>query len=304
MPRRRTVHTTGIRGTGAVDYTIVWRVFECFRPGCDQLMKMSEDDIKRLKSEGEPVMMECQKCKYVNQEEVILRASRWKYCRVCEWLQPLENFHRHKPTSSSFRSGRQLECATCKNLLINPTLNPLRTSDQFRESSQRRRLYKLVSGEIGKINGRQVFEKFEGRCFNCGKNLHYREKGVREWTLDHTLPVKYLWPVTTQTATLLCNECNNLKHEKWPSEFYNKNKLRELSVLTGIPFDLLEGKPQLNPEAVNRILANVDQFIKDWIPYPEEIKTIRNLILEMKGIDIFENAKHVPDFLKDQATHL
>ena len=43
MPRRQTQNTTGIRGTGAADANVVWRVFECYRPSCEQLMKVSED---------------------------------------------------------------------------------------------------------------------------------------------------------------------------------------------------------------------------------------------------------------------
>lgn len=46
MPRRETRNITGIRGTGAVNASEVWRVFECFRPGCDQLLKVSEDWIE------------------------------------------------------------------------------------------------------------------------------------------------------------------------------------------------------------------------------------------------------------------
>ena len=299
MPRRKTRHKTGIRGTGVVDYTVIWRVSEGYRTSCDQLMKVSEDQVEEWRKEEKAVQVNCPKCQYLNDDDIIERASRWKYCRVCEWLQPLENFHKHKPTSSrSFRSGKQLECKSCKNLLINPTLNPLRTSDQHREAAQHRRLYSILSGDIGKINSRVISNKFENRCFNCEKELMYREKRQRNWTLDHTLPAKYLWPMTTDNATLLCNECNNFKHDKWPSEFYPEEKFKKLAVLTGFPFDLISGPPKLNPESVKRILANIDKFIEDWIHYPEEIKKIRNLILEMETIDIFEVAKYIPEFLK------
>jgi 5-methylcytosine-specific restriction endonuclease McrA len=299
MPRRKTVHKTSIKGTGKVDYTVVWRVFECYRPGCDLFMKISEDLIQKEKAKGNPIRVTCPKCGYTIPEEIIERAPRWKYCRVCEWLQPLENFHKHKPTSTSFRSGRQLECKFCKNQRINRVLNPLRTSDQFRESSQHRRLYNVLSEEIGKINSKKIFEKFESKCFNCNKVLTYKTKGTREWALDHTLPARFFWPMTTDNATLLCNDCNNLKHDKWPSEIYSEDKLRKLAVLTGYPYSLLSGSPKINPKALQKILANVDKFIEDWIKYPDDIKKIRKLILEMAGIDIYEKAKHVPHFLRD-----
>lgn len=290
MPRRKTRNVTNIKGTGQADYTVIWRVLECGRPGCDRLFKVSEDAAVFNKAG-----LKCPKCKYRNKPELIQRGSRWKYCRVCEWLQPLENFHRHKPNRGSFRSGRQLECKVCKNTLINPFLNPRRTRDQHRESAERRRLYELLAGEQ-KINSRVIFQRFRGKCFYCGKQLHYSEEGKLKYRLDHTLPAKLLWPLT-KGPTVLCEDCNNAKHEKWPSEFYNERERRELSVLTGIPYELLSGRPKLNPEAVQKLRANIDEFLKRWIRYPNEIKRIRKLVLEMESIDIFEGAQVVPNFL-------
>ena len=345
MPRRKTKHITDIKGTGTEDYSVVWRVFECPRVGCYQLLRISEDDITECwkcteevknatknfikeyyrrkpryddlietileeciqsrKSHSEKIpVIKCPKCGqkiYIDDEFLkATKNSRWKYCRVCEWLQPLENFGFHKPNTGGFRSGRQLECKICKNTKINPFLNPLRTSDQHREAAQRRRLYGILSGEPEKIDSKKIFEKFEGKCFNCGKRIEFKNGKIISGALDHTIPARYLWPLTTKNATLLCDECNNKKHDKWPSEFYNKKKLRKLAVLTGIPFDLLEGPPRLNPNALKKILANVDKFIEDWIEYPEDIKRIRNLILELERIDIFKRAKHVPDYLKEE----
>jgi 5-methylcytosine-specific restriction endonuclease McrA len=298
MPRRETRNVTGIRGTGVIDANAVWRVFECFRPGCDQLLKLSEDLIAEQRAADASVAMTCPRCGFENGEGVIERAARWKYCRVCEWLQPLENFHKHKPRGRQFRSGHQLECRVCKNTLINPDLNPKRTSDQHREAGQRRRLYSLVSGDEGKIDSQAVFDRFGGQCFNCGKPLIFRSRGTKGFDLDHTLPAKYLWPLNTGTATLLCSECNNAKHDKWPSEFYKPEQLRALARLTGIEYGILSGSPRLNPRAVDAILANVDHFIEQWIAYPDDIKKLRQLIQETTGADIFVNASTVPDFLR------
>jgi hypothetical protein len=66
-----------------------------------------------------------------------------------------------------------------------------------------------------------------------------------------------------------------------------------------LEFELLSGAPQVNDKAVQELLANVDSFIERWIAKPEEIRKIRQLILEMRGIDIFEGASTVPDFLID-----
>lgn len=299
MSRRETRNITGIRGTGAVDANAVWRVFECFSPGCDQLIKASEDWIEEQSVSGAPVAVECPKCGFQNSEDVIERAARWKYCRVCEWLQPLDNFHKHKPRGRSFRSGHQLECRVCKNTRINLDLNPKRTSDQHREAAQRRRLYSLVSGEAGKIDSHAVFERFSGRCFNCDKPLTYKVRGAKDYDLDHTLPAKHLWPLSTGNATLLCSKCNNAKHDKWPSEFYTPVQLKALARLTSIEYELLSGPPKLNPLAIEAILTNVDRFIEQWIAYPDDLKKMRQLIQEMNNIDIFTSASIVPDFLKE-----
>ena len=39
------------------------------------------------------------------------------------------------------------------------------------------------------------------------------------------------------------------------------------------------------------------KFLKRWIRYPNEIKKIRKWVLGMEGIDIFEGAQVVPNFL-------
>ena len=299
MSRRETRNITGIRGTGVVDANAVWRVFECFAPNCDHLMKVAEDWMEEQQVNAAPITVSCPQCGFENTENVIDRAARWKYCRICEWLQPLDNFHKHKPRGRSFRSGRQLECRICKNTRINPDLNPKRTSDQHREAAQRRRLYSLISGETNKIDSHAVFERFGGCCFNCARPLTYRERGAKEYDLDHTLPVKYLWPLTTGNATLLCSECNNAKHDKWPLEFYRPEQIKALARLTSIEYDFLSGPPRLNPRAIEAILANVDRFIEQWIAYPDDIKKVRQLILDMNGIDIYARASTVPDFLKD-----
>lgn len=287
MARRKTVHKTHIKGTGSVDYQEVWRVFECANPKCAQLMKVSEDDV-----DVTTYKHKCPICGQETEPTTIMRAPRWKYCRVCEMLQLMEgepHFHRH----SRMKSGYQLECKYCKNERINPQLNPLRTADQHRESSERRRLYGFLAGESVKSDAKAIYEKFSSKCFRCSKELSYPEGH-----LDHTLPAKLFWPLSTG-ATLLCAECNNLKHEKWPSEVYSEPQLRKLAVLTSIPYAVLAGTPKLNPQALKRLKDNVDAFIERWVRYPDEIKKIRKLIIDMTGEDIFAFARNVPEFLED-----
>ena len=125
MARRRASNITNIRGTGPADATVVWRLLECATPGCDHLHRVSEE------ADGFPdIELECSKCGHTTRKAHIERATRWKYCRVCEWLQPIgvtvsragsvrgktvgSAFHYHKPNSRAFRSERQLECKECK----------------------------------------------------------------------------------------------------------------------------------------------------------------------------------------------
>lgn len=290
--RRQTRNVTGIRGTGVVNASVVWRVFECGRPGCEEIFKISEHE---LLAPGAQATLTCGRCGYQNQMAQMLLAPRWKYCRVCERLQPIDNFDRH----ARFPSGRQLECKHCKKL-INAVLNPLRTRDQHREASERRRLYGILAGE-GRIDEGEVYRRFENRCFNCDRPLKRGEGRV-----DHTLPARYLWPSTTG-PTLLCQECNGDKADAWPSEFYQRgvgtvdpDKLRRLSVRSEIPYALLAGPPRLNPQAVEWLKNHVDEFIERWIRYPDEIRRLRRLVLSLEGIDVFQGAAIVPDFLREE----
>jgi hypothetical protein len=117
--------------------------------------------------------------------------------------------------------------------------------------------------------------------------------------MDHTLPARLLWPLSFG-PTLLCAECNAKKAEKWPSEFYTEKELRKLAVMTGIPYETLRGKPQANPHAIDRIRGDIDTFLAQWIKHPDEIKRLRRVILGHTGIDIFQDASTVPEFLLDE----
>lgn len=157
----------------------------------------------------------------------------------------------------------------------------------------------MLAQEAGKIDSRAIFEKFGGTCFKCGRELQHSAKGHGDFQLDHTLPARLLWPLTTENATLLCAQCNNEKHDRWPSEIFNTQQLRRLARPTGYEYALLAGEPQVNDHAVERIFEDPDAFIEEWIGYPEEIKKVRRMILEYANVDIFENAASVPNYLKE-----
>lgn len=295
MPRRSTRNVTGIRGSGSVNASQLWLVVQCSHVGCDQMLQIDEHAFLQAASEGG---VRCPKCTSENALDWIESGIQMKYCRVCERLKPLDAFHRHKPSGNSWRTGRQLECADCKNKVINPHLNPLRTADQHREAAQRRRLYGIIAGESVRLDTDELFEKFESRCFKCGKELS-ADGSLGPYAFDHTLPAKLFWPITTSTATLLCETCNGHKHEAWPSEFYTRTELRRLARLTGIDFGVLEGKAMINHEAVAAILEDADAFIEAWIDRPEDLRRVRTLLIDMAGVDLAARATHAPPWLTE-----
>jgi 5-methylcytosine-specific restriction endonuclease McrA len=225
----------------------------------------------------------------VSHDEYVAEAQEYKYCIICGTLKPLDFFDRH----SARKSGRQGECRLCKTI-YNSIKNQTRIIDQHREASEKRRLYGFLSKEPSKIDAKAIYDRFGQKCFRCSRKLHYPTEG----NIDHTLPAKLFWPISTG-PTLLCSNCNNIKHGKWPSEVYTERELKKLAVYTGIKYKILSGKPLMNPDAVKWLVRNVDHFIERWIRYPDEIMRIRRLVLEMTGKDIFAYAKIVPKYLKD-----
>jgi hypothetical protein len=159
--------------------------------------------------------------------------------------------------------------------------------DYYIEEAQKRRMYLDLSAST-KINSEDIYKHFGYRCFKCRKNL--RNVDTKERPLDHTLPAVFLWPLTTENATLLCREHNSEKSGNWPSAYYSDNELKTLAVLTGIPYETLAGPPHYNPEAIERLKTpeQVDQLLIKYVAYIEEIIKLRNRILEREGFDFFE----------------
>lgn len=294
---------------------VVFRGMQCLNPECENFIFVREDSLT------DEFQIVCPKCGYtiesggetkfydytmdvevdgevvqgepgvfsIFHDDYLNEAQRYKYCIVCNTMKPLEFFHHHAPRAS----GRQGECRLCKKA-YNEIKNGTRLSDQHREAAQKRRLYLDLAGAT-RINSRQIEERFGHRCFNCGKDLSTVTKSI-EKPLDHTLPVFYLWPLTNDTATLLCRRCNGDKADAWPSAFYRDAKLRELSVISGLPYALLAGEPKYNPEALTNLqrAETVDMLLAKYAPYIErELIPLRNRILRDTGIDFFASTPHI-----------
>jgi len=215
----------------------------------------------------------------------VAEAQEYKYCIICNALKPLQFFDHHRRR----RSERQGECRLCK-AAYNAIKNRTRLTDQHREAAQKRRLYLDLAGSK-KIDSQAVFKRFGYKCFKCGKDLR-NVSSAKERPLDHTLPVVYLWPLTTESATLLCHEHNAEKSGKWPSEYYSSEELKRLAIITGISFDTLAGPPHYNPEAIAhlKIPENVDELLVKYSAYISELIKLRNRLLVDIGFDFFEHS--------------
>ena len=313
MPRRKPytkvaktnqIRAEHVRGMG----DIVFKGFQCLNSECQEFIFIRKDEI------GDDFELTCPSCEVVMlsgdetqfyeyklvdrrdnsiieegtfttlHDYYIEEAQEYKYCIICNTIKPLHLFDRH----SSRKSGRQGECKLCK-AIYNAIKNKTRLTDQHREAAQKRRMYLDLSAS-GKINSEEIHKRFGYRCFKCGKDL--RKVGAKERPLDHTLPAVFLWSLTTENATLLCQEHNGEKSGKWPSAYYSDNELRALAILTGVQYETLAGPPHYNPEAIERLKTpeQVDQLLTKYAAYMQEIIKLRNRVWEHEGFDFFQYA--------------
>lgn len=286
---------------------VLLKGFQCINPKCTEFIFVKKDEILQTFD------ITCPKCNFkmksgeetkfyeykllntlenkiiesgdftILHDDYLNEAQEFKYCIVCNTIKPTYLFDNH----SSRKSKRQGECRLCK-IVYNSVKNRTRIQNQHREASQKRRLYiDLAGGE--KIDSKAILERFQYKCFKCGKDLSKVEKPT-ERPLDHTLPVYYLFPLTTDNATLLCQKHNSEKSGKWPSEIYNPNELKKLSLITGIDYDILAGEPYYNPEALERLKNTeyVDYLLEKFGAYIDEMIKLRNRLKREIGLDFFQ----------------
>jgi hypothetical protein len=96
--------------------------------------------------------------------------------------------------------------------------------------------------------------------------------------LDHTRPLAYLWPID-EYATCLCEPCNNNKKDRFPCDFYNEEKLRELARITKLPYRELI-KRQVNEKELKRILSDIVGFANSWTP--RTFNSVARKVMELK----------------------
>jgi len=196
----------------------------------------------------------------------------FKYCthQVNQLLLPIDEFTTNQTNPiTKLKNGLCLQpfCKESKKLYVNSKGNKKRTKDQLSEGSLGARVRSVL---LKNCNVEQsstysiIFNKFNGTCFKCKKKLIFEESG--EKGLDHTLPLSLWYPLTNQTATLLCKDCNSKKRAAPPTQFYTQQELIELSKMVDIPLDQLTN-PNLsfNPQVVDYFLNNFDQVFEKLI---------------------------------------
>ena len=216
-----------------------------------------------------------------------------KKCSYCGRFLPIDpdrpsalSFHKH----NAKKSGHQNECRACKKWRINNTFNPIRTADQFHESStiyRERTLFLREPIILQSIKDRQgdglksiVWNQFGRKCFCCGVRIK-----LKDVQLDHTRPFAYLWPIDIY-ATCLCGTCNNHKGDRFPVDFYSSAKLVELAALVGLPLSDLMVRDVCQVE-LDRIVTDIARFAMTWDP--RTFNAVARKIKEVRpNVDLFE----------------
>lgn len=274
--------------------------FEIECPVCQHLLKSGEETKfydYQLRNTAENTIVETGEFSILH-DAYLEEAQNYKYCIICNTIKPIHFFDKH----GARKSGRQGECRLCKTT-YNSIKNQTRITDQHREAAQKRRLYIDLAGGT-KIDSQIIHQRFQHKCFKCGKNL--RNVTAKERPLDHTLPAYYLWPLTTENATLLCREHNGEKSGKWTSDYYKTQELKRLSVITGIDYQLLSGHPQYNPEVLQRLQDSqvVDALLVKYSSYMNELMKLRNRIKNDTEIDFFAHSKTISKKWIDTANRM
>lgn len=309
IKKKNFVRPAHVKGMG----DILWRGFQCLNPNCTNQLVVRDEQ-----TSGD-FSIECNHCGFVHRageaqkiydyeliderdpslirsgsfevlhDDYIKEAACLKYCIVCGALKPISDFDNH----SSRRTKRQGECNLCKQI-YNGIKNGTRLPEQHREASQKRRLYTHFDNSE-KINIAAIYKRFQNKCFKCGIDLSAdleNTNNAKLGNLDHTLPVFWLWPLTTENATLLCRTHNGEKSGKWPSAYYNDAELRRLQMSTGVRYEDLTEAPHFNPEAIAHLreATFVEALFRKFAAYPDELLRLRNRVLAAEKFDFLTSS--------------
>ena len=311
MPRRKTKHRTGLGRMEAIPFHDAWAGFVCVKCSRSNYVRIGSSLLDPQVA-FETAAWKCEYCGYTHNRKSDLPFANWppkyrqhatlpaerfwigffriatehpssysKQCNTCGRVLPFHAFSRHATWGPL---QRQMECRGCKGA-INAVLNPRRSHQQLHESSIRRRVADLLlEGENKHVDLRQLFDRFGSKCFKCGKPLSFSARHT--WAVDHTLPSKYLYPLSLENATLLCGGCNNTKRGSWPSDIYSNGELVRLSKLTGADLSLLAStKPIVNPNI--NVNACVSRYltVRERSNLAKRVRELKVLLVDWKLVE-------------------
>lgn len=307
MARRTTVNITGITSLKDVEANAAWAFYVCVNCKKTNLVKIGTV-LPTAQDAFENFGWECEHCGYNHSKDSDLpsdwdnwpddflendsehaqrfwqvffqiatdsKENYWKQCKTCGRILPSEYFARHAG-KTWLPLERQRECKCCKGA-INAKLNALRTKEQLHEGNIRRRVADMFVSTIKRdFSDSDLFNKFEGKCFKCNKSLILKNRS--DWAIDHIMPSKYLWPLTSNNSALLCKECNSNKRDKWPRDFYTNSELHKLSEITGGNLELWS-----QPTPIINENVDVNQAVINYLNTREYSK-LHKRIMELKKI--------------------
>ena len=131
-----------------------------------------------------------------------------------------------------------------------------------------------------KAFSRYIWEKFNKRCFKCGRDSDPIE--LEDMALDHTLPLAYLYRLD-ETATCLCSSHNSQKSDHFPVDYYTEDELVELSKITGLSLEKLHSRC-VNREVLDLLIKNVVWFYDEFL-MQKDYQKVRDGILTADKIN-------------------
>ncbi len=190
--------------------------------------------------------------------------------------------------------GHQLECKACKKFFVNAPLNPQRNAQQFKEDGLRRRAIEVLVNTLLERNlvhfefeqrtkkafSRHIWEKFDKRCFKCGRDSD--PIALNDMALDHTMPLAYLYRLD-ETATCLCSSHNSQKSDHFPVDYYTEDELVELSKITGLSMEELHSR-SVNQQVLDLLVENVVWFYDEFL-MQKDYQKVRDGILTADKIN-------------------
>jgi len=311
MARRKTKNVTGIKRLENIPYHEAWVSFICINCKDLNLIRIGIELLSpNYAYENEN--WKCENCGFVHSKDSNLPfsnwpeeftisesvqaqrfwsaffristehiSSYWKQCNSCGRILPFSAFSRHQGWGPL---ERQMECRGCKGA-INAELNPKRTKQQLHESSIRRRIADLLlEGENQKIEIEKLFQRFDSKCFKTKKPLDINDRS--SYNIDHILPSKYLYPLTSQNAALLSKEANDSKSDRWPSEFYTNSELIELAKITGANLELMTSrKSVINPNIDVDVCVARYLTVRESSNLPKRITELKKMLISYNLIE-------------------